>query len=519
MEGCKANMNKGSVVSASRTFGTLAGPVSIRGMPSVVSNAGAASYRASAFGTFACNSGIPGMPAVINAGTTHTMVSQAKFCTFPGSSGTTGETSVESKNDYNEGPSFELKIGNVVKFQQRISTELEHTERKVRDFRSRYDKLVRPLLVSKCLVHQYGLNHPSTAFLHRQTYDKLQHNANYVGCFDIMAHEAGCNDFEWKLFLDHLDKRRIYIIEDWDFTVSTIQTLMYDHGLKEPLDGTGVPFLKGECDGTYDPVTKTASLSYIIWKGDQILCSEVYKDVPCSSTTEAEVFAAMALLHKAIDLKILKLLLCSDNKTVINILSGELEIGRHHEHRDFYLMLRSMKAKFDKLIPMWKPRELMAIADDLAKLTVDLELPSYPKLAQQQWEHHLKGRPLFRIRRTKDANTIVKNFDDIELDDSYGKNGNFVFFVEVKEDQKFDCLVGLKQSLNPSELKVFINDIHLKSDSFLNEFGEVVELFPEVNMVTVAVIQAPLERLLPTISWWLSMIAQYQKKYTTKRAH
>lgn len=295
-----------------------------------------------------------------------------------------------------------VTIGEFNVLRQTISTELKLIKQKIKAFEGTYTKAVRPLLVSRCLVHPHALNSPLTALLHRQTYHLVKHNANFIGSFDVMAHRAGCNPVECSLFLDHLDKKRIYIIENWDFSFSTVQPLMYDYGVIEPVDDTGLVFFKGECDGTYDPKTGTANLSFLILEGDRLFYSEVYKSVPCASATEAELFAAMALLQKAIEFGIRKLLVWSVCKTVTMILTGEMVIGRGHDHIDSYLMLRSMRARFLKLITVWKPRELMVFADDLAKLTGS---SWSSKLVKQEWEHHLKGLPIFRIRRTKDANT------------------------------------------------------------------------------------------------------------------
>jgi len=278
------------------------------------------------------------------------------------------------------------------------------------------------------------------------------------------------NDDDWERFLEHLVEKKIYVIEDWNSSYSTVEVLMYDHGLKQPDDGTKDPFYKGECDASYDPVTKTASLSYIIWKDDKIIYSEVFSQVNCSSSVEAEIYACCALLYKAEELKISKLLVCCDNKTVVTILSGEHPINMSHPNRDFYLMLRAMKSRFKRLVVTWKPRELMLFVDDLAKaakLHTDVFLSNY---ATAKWLKHLRGLPIFRLERTNPTSTAVKKIRDVVLGQSYGINDKSVYFVEVEEEFKFDCLVGLDQAFKPLEVSVFINNFEEKSDSFKQQF-------------------------------------------------
>lgn len=60
---------------------------------------------------------------------------------------------------------------------------------------------------------------------------------------------------------------------------------------------------------------------------------------------------------------------------------------------------------------MWKPRELMLFADDLAKTNLMLNKGAVlPTKLLQKWSHHLRGLPLFRIERTKYTNKFINKF-------------------------------------------------------------------------------------------------------------
>lgn len=168
------------------------------------------------------------------------------------------------------------------------------------------------MLSARGLIAPHDLEHPSTLFLHKQTFRIMDFNASYLSSFNIASYEEGARNEEWMFFLDHMVDRRVYVIEDMELSFSTIQTLMYDHGLKSPEDGSDHEFFKGEFDASFEK--GSAKLSIIIWKGDKIIHTEVYENVICSAATEAETFAAFALLSKAREMNIVKLLVCSDCK-------------------------------------------------------------------------------------------------------------------------------------------------------------------------------------------------------------
>ncbi|XP_044377515.1 uncharacterized protein [Triticum aestivum] len=187
-----------------------------------------------------------------NAGSSATLGSQMRhrFCTLA------GDQSVTNSGDDDDS---KFQRGDVQALRKRIVEDTSHTTAKVLDFQTRYKNYLRPQLVSPCLISPCPINDRWMVFLQRQTFEICGHNPSYLSCFDIMCYEHGCKDGEWELFLNHLLDKKVYVIEDWDSSY----------------------------DASFDSVTNTASFSYIIWKDDQIVYSEVFSGLVCSSPVEA----------------------------------------------------------------------------------------------------------------------------------------------------------------------------------------------------------------------------------------
>ncbi|XP_073353559.1 uncharacterized protein [Aegilops tauschii subsp. strangulata] len=154
-----------------------------------------------------------------NAGSSATLGSQMRhrFCTLA------GDQSVTNSGDDDDS---KFQRGDVQALRKRIVEETSHTTAKVLDFQTRYKNYLRPQLVSRCLISPCPINDRWMVFLHCQTFKICGHNPSYLSCFDIMCYEHGCKDGEWELFLNHLLDKKVYVIEDWDSSYSTIETLM-----------------------------------------------------------------------------------------------------------------------------------------------------------------------------------------------------------------------------------------------------------------------------------------------------
>jgi hypothetical protein len=81
-----------------------------------------------------------------------------------------------------------------------------------------------------------------------------------------------------------------------------------------------------------------------------------------------------------------------------------------------------MRKYFDKLIVMWKSRELMIFADNLSKVTHRaIASLRFRDLALEWWSHHLQGLPGFRTERgTPSTQITIRRFGIIFLSSLFG---------------------------------------------------------------------------------------------------
>jgi hypothetical protein len=67
-------------------------------------------------------------------------------------------------------------------------------ECQVLSFENKYNKKLKPMLSSRGLINANDLTHPSTLFLHRQTFKILKFSPSYVSSFDVIEYECGAKD-------------------------------------------------------------------------------------------------------------------------------------------------------------------------------------------------------------------------------------------------------------------------------------------------------------------------------------
>lgn len=78
------------------------------------------------------------------------------------------------------------------------------------------------------------------------------------------------------------------------------------------------------------------------------------------------------------------------------------------KNRDNCLLLRCMPTKFIELVPVFKPREIMFLTDELLKLEGAIECKV--EKAIEKWSSKLEGETVFSVANTKWASNIIKNF-------------------------------------------------------------------------------------------------------------
>lgn len=311
--------------------------------------------------------------------------------------------------------------GSSQQLQSDIDASLKVTEERYKKdaLESMYNELVRPELVSRMLIHNHKFDDSCMHWLAYQTHRRTKKKPRFISSYDLMVHLLGLLEAHWVFFLDYLVDERIAVVEEW-IAVSTVQHLMYDHGLKD--FGSDIHFYKGECDAAYfhavgegETETKVldnsqakskckgkADLATIIWDNNQVISSLTYRGVGSSSTQEAEAKAAFALLNKAKELKLEHFVLWTESRTVWGILSGTRPVDQKEESGDLFMALKSMRTSFKILVPIHVPREIITFSDGMLRKTA-LKYPRFQKKSAEEWAYYLHGLPVFRLTLTQQA--------------------------------------------------------------------------------------------------------------------
>ncbi|KAM0823952.1 hypothetical protein ACQ4PT_070532 [Festuca glaucescens] len=349
----------------------------------------------------------------------------------------------------------------------------EFTEAAIKD---RFRKVVEPQLTSRGVLLHHHLEHASTKFVYFRTKDIVGRKPMYMTSLDVMGHEKRMDEDEWQRFLRYLVKGRIFDIKNWSLSFSSIQSLMYDFGIITPDDGTNVDFYKGECDGSYDEKTGLARLSFLLFKGTNILCCQVYHGVPCESSVQAEAFAAAALLFAAEQNGVKKMVLWTDCEATHIVLSGEKNLRFPDKNLGVLVMLREQRKKFERVVSMWKPRELNCFADELCTLDMEITLhPMFPHQAMDRWKTQMEGSPVFRFKQKNEITNITKVFVDVP---SFGDHLSSTVRLHVESVCKFECLVGLQDGFEPDDFYLAVHGFDKKPEEvrlkILELFGEPI---------------------------------------------
>lgn len=137
--------------------------------------------------------------------------------------------------------------------------------------RNTYETLVRPALLTRCLISPHAVTDPKGVQLHNKYYLIISHHPRYMTSLELMENLNYMPASNRNSFLDHLSDDREIIIEDWEnkFGASVGTTVDHMSLLDSKFDNDSL-ILKGECDASYCEKTKTAQLSIVIWRHDTI---------------------------------------------------------------------------------------------------------------------------------------------------------------------------------------------------------------------------------------------------------
>ncbi|KXG21536.1 uncharacterized protein LOC8055742 isoform X2 [Sorghum bicolor] len=347
-----------------------------------------------------------------------------------------------------------IVIGNSKLLSDKIEAERLQTEKTLSKdlLKQKYKKNFRPQLVSKCLILPENLRGKSMEFLHHQYHLVNRITPQYLSAYELMIQrERIVDEEEWNFLWNHILSNRTFIVEDWDSNICNIETLHYDFGMKG--------FCKGEIDASYHDGKNgedgKATISLIIWREDKIICSEVYRDIKCPSIHAAEAYAALALFFRCFDKGIDSLLLWTDNQDIHGAINGSFTVKHTSKIQHLLLLLGCISKRFKKLRSMFKPRELMFLANELAQDTISIPESVDMEKELKKWTYQLSGKAVFRLSLAGPANQIIKKF---EIKD-YKSKEQTVCFMEVDHLCKLEAIAQIKETLRPS-------NIHLAVDRF-----------------------------------------------------
>lgn len=105
------------------------------------------------------------------------------------------------------------------------------------------------------------INDRSTHHLHHKTRDITKRSPVYLSLCRCDGEKTQTGE-QWKYFVKHMIKERVYVIEDWKSSLGKVELLLYDYGIIGPNDGTDEDFYKVKCDVFFKD--KKATLSFII---------------------------------------------------------------------------------------------------------------------------------------------------------------------------------------------------------------------------------------------------------------
>ncbi|RLM58941.1 hypothetical protein C2845_PM18G06270 [Panicum miliaceum] len=208
-----------------------------------------------------------------------------------------------------------IVVGDINLLRKKINEAVSENKRELdKSFlKHRYNIEFRPHLSSHCLLLPEGLNSASTQFLHSQHHFQTRKTPKYLSSYELMIQRVRIHDDgEWDRFWNQIVTSRVFIAEDWESNIGNVETLHYDYGIKG--------FCKGEVDASFHDGQNVqlgkATISLIIWRDDNVLCAEVYRDVDCRSIHVAEAYAVVALFFKCFEMGIGRLVLWTDNSDI-----------------------------------------------------------------------------------------------------------------------------------------------------------------------------------------------------------
>lgn len=152
---------------------------------------------------------------------------------------------------------------------------------------------------------------------------------------------------------------------------------------------------------------KLGKAGAIIWRGNQVYLCELYFDVPCSSSIEAEAKGMYLQLKRGLLLQYL--IAYTDSMSIYNAVRGLLVDDINGASGGMYELLRNLRGGFKGFVPRWVPRSDLRSIDGLLR---DTRLRGKGGARRQrytvrglirQWSGQLSGEPNFTIEGKQES--------------------------------------------------------------------------------------------------------------------
>ncbi|KAM0891381.1 hypothetical protein ACQ4PT_026450 [Festuca glaucescens] len=326
--------------------------------------------------------------------------------------------------------------------------------------------LMKSAFVCRGILSPYKLNDPETQFLN-EGYRKIhgrypKHMTAYTAmknfqeqaldyrkhCLDYLSNIGAIVTNEWGEWDEKAHRPALYI-----------RSTMVEVGPSFPPDGT--PYLRGECDGSYNRANESAGIGIALWNKLDILLCEIALDFwfpKEKGSLLAEATAMALLLKRGMELTDY-LAAYTDSKDVERVMRD----GFHKkEGQDpIFDLLPFMRGYFKKFAVRWVSR-------DGLKLVVSLQKNPHKGL-DKQWaaelikgfKEHLAGVPVFShvgsTVQVGELKTPMNLYED-------------TCYIEAKPDEKLDTLKHVVKKIVPDKVRIVGKDV-------VSWKEEVVKLF------------------------------------------
>ncbi|CAN6174878.1 unnamed protein product [Urochloa humidicola] len=113
--------------------------------------------------------------------------------------------------------------------------------------KAEFERDIRPLLVSHCLMLPHPIDHVSTAFLGGQAHKFAKSKPLFLTSLDIMVRLKSLKEWQRKPMLDFIIKKRVFVKDEWHLSYGNIELMEYD------FEESNSEFVRGECDAAFTP--------------------------------------------------------------------------------------------------------------------------------------------------------------------------------------------------------------------------------------------------------------------------